>query len=131
MATPSAGEKEGLPFEEAAELEQREHVVDFERKQGLPEKPQKQGLVMFKGRVLTRDEEARRWAFMDYKPSESDVGDDDGNDLDDEDPSGSAMIKMTGGRIKTLLSRMLKIFWTSPVNNSRIYYNRSYESRGK
>ncbi|KAH8988591.1 hypothetical protein EDB92DRAFT_2115655 [Lactarius akahatsu] len=112
------GEKvdQGLSFEEAAKLEQREHVVDLERKQGLLEKRQKQGLVMFKGRVLTslREEEAHRWAFTDYKPSESDVEDDDGNDLDDEDLSGSAMLKMTGGRIKTLLSPMLKIFWTSP-----------------
>jgi len=61
------GEKvvQGLSFEEAAELEQRAHAADLERKQRLLEKRQKQGLVTVKNRVLTREEqEARIWAFM-------------------------------------------------------------------
>jgi len=56
---------QGLSFEEAAELEQRAHAADLERKQRLLEKRQKQGLVMVKDRVLTREEqEARIWAFL-------------------------------------------------------------------
>lgn len=61
------GEKvvQGLSFEEAAELEQRAHAADLERKQRLLEKRQKQGFVMVKNRVLTREEqEARIWAYM-------------------------------------------------------------------
>jgi hypothetical protein len=54
---------QGLSFEEAAELEQRAHAADLERKQRLLEKRQKQGLVAVSN--LTREEqEARLWAFM-------------------------------------------------------------------
>jgi len=39
------------------------------------------------GEVLTREEqEARIWAFMNYKPSDSDL-DDDEDDDDDDDPA--------------------------------------------
>lgn len=61
------GEKvvQGLSFEEAAELEQRAHAADLERKQRLLEKRQKQGLGMVSNRVLTREEQEERiWAFM-------------------------------------------------------------------
>ena len=56
---------QGLSYEEAAELEQRAHAADLERKQRLLEKRQKQGLVTLSNRTLTREEqEARIWAFM-------------------------------------------------------------------
>jgi hypothetical protein len=56
---------QGLSFEEAAELEQRAHAADLERKQRLLEKRQKQGLGEVSNHALTREEqEARLWAFM-------------------------------------------------------------------
>lgn len=55
----------GLSLEEATELEQQAHAADLERKQRLLERREKQGLVLAKGRTLTREEqEARIWAFM-------------------------------------------------------------------
>ncbi|KAH8988598.1 hypothetical protein EDB92DRAFT_1871468 [Lactarius akahatsu] len=127
------GEKvvQGLSFEEAAELEQRAHAADLERKQRLLEKRQKQGLGMVKDRVLTREEqEARIWAFMNYKPSESDLEDDDGDELDDEDPSTWFDDDQDDGRkdqdiIEPDVEDLSDII---RVDTSRIYYNTCYES---
>ncbi|KAH8986163.1 hypothetical protein EDB83DRAFT_2514661 [Lactarius deliciosus] len=127
------GEKvvQGLSFEEAAELEQRAHAADLERKQRLLEKRQKQGLGMVKDRVLTREEqEARIWAFMNYKPSDSDLEDDDGDDLDDEDPSTWFDDDQDDGRkdqdiIEPDVEDLSDII---RVDTTRIYYNTCYES---
>ncbi|KAI9447825.1 hypothetical protein H4582DRAFT_27675 [Lactarius indigo] len=65
--TPSRCAKvvQGLSFEEAAELEQRAHAADLERKQHLLGKRQKQGPVTVNDHVLTRKEqEACIWTFM-------------------------------------------------------------------
>jgi len=74
-----------LSFQEAIELEQRAHAQDLERQRRLEEKRKRTGLPL-KGEVLTRQErEARIWAFMNAKPSDSDLEDD--SDEEDEDPS--------------------------------------------
>jgi hypothetical protein len=74
-----------LSFQEAIELEQRAHAQDLERQRRLEEKRKRTGLSL-RGEVLTKQErEARIWAFMNAKPSESDLEDD--SDEDDEDPS--------------------------------------------
>jgi len=126
----------GLSFEEAVELEQKAHAADLERKQRLLEKRQKQGLVTtVNGRALTREEqEARIWAFINYKPSESDLedDDDDGDDgSEDEDPSTWFYDDQDDGRKgqdivepdADDLSGIIR------VETSRIYYNTFYESR--
>lgn len=126
------GEKvvQGLSYEEAVELEQRAHAADLERKQRLLEKRQKQGLVMVKNRVPTREEqEARIWAFMNYKPSESDLEDDDGDYSDDEDPSTWFDDDQDDGRkdqdiIEPDVEDLSDII---RVDTSRIYYNTCYE----
>jgi hypothetical protein len=77
-----------LNLEEAVELEQRTHALDEERKQRSIEKKKRLGLPI-SGEVLTRQErEARIWAFMNHKPTDSDLEDDDDDvDADDEDPA--------------------------------------------
>ncbi|KAH9062167.1 hypothetical protein EDB87DRAFT_1673893 [Lactarius vividus] len=120
------GEKvvQGLSFEEAAELEQRAHAADLERKQRLLERNGK-------SRASEREEqEARIWAFMNYKPSESDLEDDDGDDLEDEDPSTWFDDDQDDGRkdqdiIEPDVEDLSDII---RVDTSRIYYNTCYES---
>jgi hypothetical protein len=139
----------GLSLEEAVELEQQAHAADLERKQRLLERRQKQGLVTVQGRALTREEqEARIWAFMcddfadlvminlvlmyaafrNYKPSESDLEDDD--ESEDEDPStwfyddqddgrkGQDIIEPDAEDLSDLIR----------VDTSRVYYNTFHES---
>lgn len=122
----------GLSFEEAVELEQQAHAADLERKQRLLERRQKQGLVAAKGRMPTREEqEARIWAFMNYKPSESDLEDGDDDDSGDEDPStwfdddqddgrkGQDIVEPDAEDLSDLIR----------VDTSRVYYNTFYEPR--
>jgi len=74
-----------LSMQEAIELERQAHLQDQERQSRIAEKKKRLGLLM-NGEVLTRKErEARIWAFMNHKPTESDMEDDD--DDDDDDPS--------------------------------------------
>ncbi|KAA1466235.1 hypothetical protein DENSPDRAFT_831013 [Dentipellis sp. KUC8613] len=77
----------GFSFQEAVQIEQQAHALDMERKQRLNEKRQRMGIPM-PGEVLSREErDARIWAFMTHKPTESDMEDDDDDD-DDDDPAG-------------------------------------------
>jgi len=74
-----------LSFQEAIQLEQRAHAQDQERQQRLEDKRKRTGMPL-KGEVLTKQErEARIWAFMNAKPSDSDLEDD--SDEDDDDPA--------------------------------------------
>jgi len=83
----SGGQSVGsLSFQEAIELEQRAHTQDLERQRRLEEKRKRTGMPL-QGEVLTKQErEARIWAFLNYKPSDSDLEDED-DEEDDEDPS--------------------------------------------
>ncbi|CAL1701436.1 unnamed protein product [Somion occarium] len=83
---PTHSDTGSFSFDEAVRIEQETHALDMRRKQHLEEKKRRMGLPI-KGEVLTREErEARIWAFMTYKPTESDLEDDD--DLeDDSDPA--------------------------------------------
>ncbi|KAI0254911.1 hypothetical protein BJV78DRAFT_1279984 [Lactifluus subvellereus] len=123
----------GLSLEEAVELEQRAHAADLERKQRLLEKRQRLGLVTVNGRTLTQEEQdARIWAFMNYKPSGSDLEDDDADDdSEDEDPStwfdddqddgrkGQDIVEPDGEDLSDIIR----------VDTSRINYNTFYEPR--
>jgi len=121
-----------LSLEEAVELEQQAHAADLERKQRLLERRQKQGLLSLKGRALTREEqEARIWAFMNSKPSESDLEDEGDDDSEDEDPSTWFDDDQDDGRkgqdiIEPDAEDLSEII---RVDTSRIYYNTVYEPR--
>ncbi|KIO12837.1 hypothetical protein M404DRAFT_124795 [Pisolithus tinctorius Marx 270] len=77
-----------LTLQEAIALEQRAHVEDLARQQRIDERRRRIGLPV-KGEVLTRQEkDARMWAFLNYKPTDSDLEDmDDDDDSDTSDPS--------------------------------------------
>ncbi|KIK65389.1 hypothetical protein GYMLUDRAFT_159178, partial [Collybiopsis luxurians FD-317 M1] len=76
-----------LGMQEAIEIEQRAHAYDLQRKQRMEQKRLHHGYPMH-GEVMSREErEARIWAFMNYKPTESDLEDDD-QDEDGDDPAG-------------------------------------------
>lgn len=85
-AATQAGASTGMTMQEAIQLEQQGHMIERERQERLLEKRRRQGLPI-RGEVLTREEqEARIWAFMMHKPTDSDLEDDD-DDSDDEDPA--------------------------------------------
>jgi hypothetical protein len=72
-------------MQEAMDLERRAHAMDMERQRQIQERKKRLGLPMH-GEVLTRQEkEARMWAFLNSKPSDSDMEDED--DEDDDDPA--------------------------------------------
>jgi len=77
----------GLSFEEAVRIEQEAHAQDFIRKQRADERKRRLGLPI-KGEQLTNEAmEARMWAYMNHKLTDSDLEDDDDDDDDDDDPS--------------------------------------------
>jgi len=77
--------KGSLSIQEAMDLERQAYLRDEERQQRIVEKRRRLGIPT-KGEILSREEkEARIWAFMNYKPTESDMEDDD--DDSDEDPA--------------------------------------------
>ncbi|KAJ7047494.1 hypothetical protein C8F04DRAFT_934192, partial [Mycena alexandri] len=76
-----------LSMQEAIALEQRAHLADKERQERLLEKRKRMGMSV-PGEQLTRQErEARIYAFMNHKPSDSDLEDDSEDEYDDEDPA--------------------------------------------
>jgi len=84
--TIQRGSTAALGLDEAMELEQRAHATALEKHKHELEKRLQRGPPL-PGEILTREErEARIWAFMNAKPTESDEEDEDW-DEDDEDPS--------------------------------------------
>jgi len=119
-----------LSFQEAIELEQRAHMQDLVRQRRLEEKRKRTGLPMT-GEILTKEErEARIWAFMNHKPTDSDLEDD--SDEDDDDPSTWFKDDQDDG-IKgqhivqpdtvDALSNIIRI------DSSRLHYSTFYEPR--
>ncbi|GLB33680.1 hypothetical protein LshimejAT787_0105640 [Lyophyllum shimeji] len=88
FAPPLGGSVPGtLSLQDAMNLEQQAHMREKERIERIAEKKRRLGMPI-KGEVLTRQErEARIWAFMNHKPTESDLEDDDDEDSDDDDPA--------------------------------------------
>ncbi|EMD40638.1 hypothetical protein CERSUDRAFT_103017 [Gelatoporia subvermispora B] len=84
----NANSRPGAPsmsLEEAVRLEQEAHVRDLQRQREQEERRARMGMPV-PGEKYTREEtEARLWAFMNYKGSESDYDEDE--DEDDEDPA--------------------------------------------
>ncbi|EPT02762.1 hypothetical protein FOMPIDRAFT_1117757 [Fomitopsis schrenkii] len=86
-AARQQGPTSGLSLQEAIQIEQEAHAADRKRQEELAEKRRRQGHIAA-GEQLTRAErEARMWAFMNYKPTDSDMEDDVGDDDDDDDPA--------------------------------------------
>ncbi|KAJ7507674.1 hypothetical protein B0H11DRAFT_2218510 [Mycena galericulata] len=76
-----------LSMQEAIQLEQQAHLADKERQERLLEKRKRMG-ISIPGEQLTRQErEARMWAFMNHKPTDSDLEDDSEEDDGDDDPA--------------------------------------------
>jgi len=88
LASNSANHQVGsLNLQEAVELEQRAYVIDLERQQRSDDRKRRTGLPV-KGEILSREEmDTRIWAFMNYKPTDSDLEDMDEDGSDDDDPS--------------------------------------------
>ncbi|KIJ70228.1 hypothetical protein HYDPIDRAFT_104915 [Hydnomerulius pinastri MD-312] len=88
LASNNANHNVGsLNLQEAIELEQRAHAQDMARQQRVDDRKRRIGLPI-KGEVLSRQEmDARMWAFINYKPTDSDLEDMDEDDSDDEDPA--------------------------------------------
>jgi len=74
-----------LSLHEAIELEQRAHQLDKERRERIEAKNRRLGLPV-KGETR-KEREARMWAFMNAKPSDSDIEDESDEDSDNEDPA--------------------------------------------
>ncbi|KAJ3573338.1 hypothetical protein NP233_g2493 [Leucocoprinus birnbaumii] len=77
----------GFSMQEAMELERQAFIKDKEREERILERKRKQGIPV-QGEYLTQKErEARIWAFMNHKPTDSDLEDDSDMDSDDDDPA--------------------------------------------
>lgn len=72
-----------IPAEEAEAIEQRAHQAQLEREKQQYEKNVQRGHIMPGEQLTQKQINDRLWAFMNYKPTESDEEDDD--DEDDED----------------------------------------------
>jgi len=75
-----------LSLREAIELEQQAHARDAERRQQALERKQRMGISPGAEFMTQQEREARIWAFMNYKPTDSDLEDEDEYDSD-EDPA--------------------------------------------
>ncbi|KAJ7228784.1 hypothetical protein GGX14DRAFT_530489 [Mycena pura] len=74
-----------LSMQEAIQLEQAAHQADKQKQERLLQKRQQMGMPL-PGEQLTRQErEARMWAFLNHKPTESDLEDDSEDEYDDDD----------------------------------------------
>ncbi|KAI0729367.1 hypothetical protein C8Q72DRAFT_777997 [Fomitopsis betulina] len=86
-AAHQRGPSSGLSLQEAIRIEQEAHAADRKRQEELAEKRRRQGRIG-DGEQLTRAErEARLWAFMNYKQTDSDMEDDEDEDEDEDDPA--------------------------------------------
>jgi len=73
-----------LGLNEAIEIERRAHAHDLERKQRMEERRQRHGYPMQNEVMSKQEREARIWAFMNYKPTESDLEDEEDDDEEDD-----------------------------------------------
>ncbi|EJD01181.1 uncharacterized protein FOMMEDRAFT_89417, partial [Fomitiporia mediterranea MF3/22] len=80
-----------LSHEEAMELERQHNAFERERREREEARREKMTLPTretSQGRTLTSDEYAAKvWAFMNYKPTDSDLEGEDEDDEDDDDPA--------------------------------------------
>ncbi|KAF8211270.1 hypothetical protein K438DRAFT_1903310 [Mycena galopus ATCC 62051] len=90
---PSDPGTHSMSMQEAIELEQSAYREDKERQERALEKKKRMGIAI-PGEQLTREErEARIWAFMNYKPTDSDLEDNDEDDYDEDEDDPAAWFK--------------------------------------
>ncbi|KAG5648688.1 hypothetical protein DXG03_000034 [Asterophora parasitica] len=121
-----------LSLQEAMNLEQQAHMREKERLQRIAEKKRRLGMPV-EGEVLTRKErEARIWAFMNHKPTDSDMEDDVEDESDeDDDPASWFEDDQDDGRkgqdiIEPDVEDLSDII---RVDESRIHYSTFYQPR--
>ncbi|KAJ7638692.1 hypothetical protein FB45DRAFT_409189 [Roridomyces roridus] len=121
-----------LSMQEAIQLEQQAHQADKERQERLLEKRKRMGLAV-PGEQLTRKErEERMWAFMNHKPSDSDLEDDSEEDYDDEDDPASWFADQDedGRKGQLIVEPDEEDFGDIiRVDSSKLHYNSFYEPR--
>ncbi|KAJ3741269.1 hypothetical protein DFH05DRAFT_1559159 [Lentinula detonsa] len=77
-----------LGMEEAIAIERRAHLHDLQRKHRLEQKKVDHGYPS-RTQVMSREERERRvWAFMNYKPTESDLEDEEEEEEEEEEGEG-------------------------------------------
>ena len=80
-----------MSISEAIELEQKQNAIERERRERAEARRERMTMPSTttpSGRKLTREEyEAKVWAFMNYKPTDSDLEGEDEDEEDDEDPA--------------------------------------------
>ncbi|KAI5893749.1 uncharacterized protein SCHCODRAFT_02622664 [Schizophyllum commune H4-8] len=77
-----------MDFDEAAELQRQAHAAEAQRQQEAQARRERMGAPPRRDEILTKKErEARIWAFMNHKPTDSDLEDDSDYDSEDEDPA--------------------------------------------
>ncbi|KAF9008928.1 hypothetical protein BDQ17DRAFT_1236575 [Cyathus striatus] len=119
-----------MSLQEAMDIERQAHLQDLERQRRIEEKKKRLGIPI-KGEILTREErEARIWAFMNHKPTESDLEDED-DDSDDDDPATWFEDDQDDGRkgqdiVEPDIEDITDII---RVDESRIRYSTFYEPR--
>ncbi|RDB22634.1 hypothetical protein Hypma_010334 [Hypsizygus marmoreus] len=120
-----------LSLQEAMSLEQQAHRREKEREERIAEKKRRLGMPI-RGEVLTKQErEARIWAFMNHKPTESDMEYDEDDEDSDDDPASWFDDDQDDGRKgqdiiepdEEDLSEIIR------VDASRIHYNTFYQPR--
>ncbi|KAK0230506.1 hypothetical protein IW262DRAFT_1453415 [Armillaria fumosa] len=75
-----------LNMDEAIEIEQRRHAADLERRQRIEEKHRRINDMRY-GDMSKEERETRIYAFMNHKPTDSDLEDDSDEDEDDDPAS--------------------------------------------
>ncbi|PFH52852.1 hypothetical protein AMATHDRAFT_73975 [Amanita thiersii Skay4041] len=119
-----------LNLQEAMELERQAYLRDKEKQQRILEKKQRLGMPI-RGEILTREErEARIWAFMNHKPTESDLEDDDDEDSDDDPASWFDDDQDDGRKGQDIVEPDLEdLSDIIHIDESRIRYSTFYEPR--
>ncbi|EIN10559.1 hypothetical protein PUNSTDRAFT_132647 [Punctularia strigosozonata HHB-11173 SS5] len=114
-------------LQEAIEIEREAHQLELQRQRDIIDKKRRQGIPI-PGEVLSRKEqEARIWAFMNHKPTDSDLEDDSDEDDDpstwwDEDDNQDGIKGQQIVEPDEVFSDVIRI------DTTRIPYNTLYES---
>ncbi|KAF8915885.1 hypothetical protein CPB85DRAFT_1432591 [Mucidula mucida] len=120
-----------MSMEEALEIEQRANAVDMQRRQRQEEKQARLHDITY-GHMSKEEREARIWAFMHHKPSDSDMEDgSDDEDSDEDDPASWFDDDQDDGRKGQPIIEPDEpdYYDLIRVDSSRFHYNTFYEPR--
>jgi len=125
------GEAKGsLSVQEAMDLERQAYLRDEERQHRVTEKRRRLGLPA-KGEILSREErEARIWAFMNHKPTESDMEYDDDDDSDDDPANWFEDDQDDGRKGQDIVEPDMEDYSdVIRIDESKLHYSTFYEPR--